>query len=95
MFVHDPRSIGSTSVKANVKLRFSNRAERTMVVVRSMEVVQKKTTATFKQLDGVLRATDDNGQRQNMSHKCTELDRQIPMLLGVSKPIVSCHGFLD
>mmetsp|Transcript_31649 Transcript_31649/g.76800 ORF Transcript_31649/g.76800 Transcript_31649/m.76800 type:complete len:1417 (+) Transcript_31649:548-4798(+) len=95
MFVHDPRSIGSTSVKANVKLRFSNRADKTMVVVRSMEVAQKKTNATFKQLDGVLRATDGNGQRQNMSHKCTELDRQIPVLLGVSKPILEhvifCH----
>ena len=93
MFVHDPRSIGTTIVKANVKLRFSNRADKTMVVVRSMEVAQKKTTATFKQLDGVLRATNDDGKRENMSHKCTELDRQIPVLLGVSKPIVSFFFF--
>jgi len=51
--------------------------------------------STAQQLDGVLRATDKHGQRVSMSHKCTELDRQIPLLLGVSKAIlenvVFCH----
>jgi DNA repair protein RAD50 len=93
--VHDPRSIGSSVVKANLKLRFTNGAGKPMVIVRSMEVTQKKTTMSFKQLDGVLRATDRTGNRVSMSHKCTELDRQIPLLLGVSKAIlenvVFCH----
>lgn len=66
-----------------------------MVVVKSMEVVQKKTTMSFKQLDGTLRATDKHGNRTAISHKCSELDRQIPILLGVSKAIlenvVFCH----
>jgi DNA repair protein RAD50 len=61
-----------------------------------MELTQKKSTLTFKALDGILRTTDPRtGERISMSHKCTELDRQIPMLLGVSKPIlehvVFCH----
>ena len=94
-FVHDPRSIGSMVVKANLKLRFTNGAGKPMVIVRSMEVTQQKTKLSFKQLDGTLRATDRNGQRVAMSHKCTELDRQIPLLLGVSKAIlenvVFCH----
>lgn len=51
---------------------------------------------TFKQLDGILRTVDPTtGQRVSLSHKCTELDRQIPNLMGVSKPIlehvVFCH----
>lgn len=94
-FVHDPRNIGSSVVKANLKLRFTNAANKAMVVIRSMEVQAKKTKLTFKQLDGTLRATDRNGQRVAMSHKCTELDRQIPLLLGVSKAVldnvVFCH----
>lgn len=94
-FVHDPRSLGQKSVKANVKLRFTGRAGNDMVVVRSMEVQQNKTTMTFKQLDGVLRSTDKDGTRVSMGHKCTELDRQLPLLLGVSKAIlehvVFCH----
>lgn len=67
-----------------------------MVVIRSMEVTQKKTTASFKALDGIIRTQDPNtGERVSLSHKCTELDKQIPALMGVSKPIlehvVFCH----
>lgn len=95
-FVHDARSIGQTNVKACVKLRFLTRAGQPMVVVRSMELTQKKTTSSFKQLDGVLRTQDPRtGERQSLSHKCGELDRQIPQLLGVSKAILDyvlfCH----
>lgn len=95
-FVHDPQSIGLTVVKANVKLRFNSRASQQMVVVRSMEVTQKKTKATFKQLDGVIRTTDpDTGKRVALSHKCSELDKEVPTLFGVSKAIldnvVFCH----
>ena len=95
-FVHDPKSIGHQAVKANIKLRLTNRAGQQMVVIRSMELTQKKASMTFKALDGILRTTDNRtGEKVSLSHKCTELDRQIPMLLGVSKPIlehvVFCH----
>jgi DNA repair protein RAD50 len=95
-FVHDPKSIGLNTVKANVKLRFTSRSGQTMVCVRSMEVTQKKGSLAFKQLDGVLRMMDqDTGQRVSLSHKCSELDKQLPSLLGVSKAILEhvifCH----
>jgi DNA repair protein RAD50 len=95
-FVHDPKSAGQSNVKASIKLRFTNRAGNSMVVIRSMEVTQKKTTLSFKALDGILRTTHpETGERISMSHKCTELDRQIPTMLGVSKAIlehvVFCH----
>ena len=94
-FVHDPNSVGRSNVKGSIKLRFTNRAGSSMVVVRSMEVTQKKASLTFKQLDGVLRTTDNKGNRVALSHKCTELDRQIPILLGVSQAILDhvifCH----
>lgn len=95
-FIHDAKSIGQQVVKASVKLRFKSKANQTMVVVRSMELAQKKATATFKQLDGVLRMRDpQTDERVSLSHKCSELDRHLPSLLGVSKPIlehvVFCH----
>jgi len=67
-----------------------------MVVVRSMEVAQKKTTASFKALDGTIRTVNrDTGERVTLSHKCTELDKSLPIYLGVSKPILEhvmfCH----
>ncbi len=94
-FVHDPKSVGSSVVKAAVKLRFTNRAGKRMLLMRSMELTQKKTTMSFKNLDGVISTHDEQGNRQTLSHKCSDMDKQIPQLLGVSKSIlesvVFCH----
>ena len=66
-----------------------------MVVIRSMEVTQKKSMMSFKALDGVIRSTGPTGEKVTLSHKCTELDKQIPDLIGVSAPILEhvifCH----
>lgn len=57
-----------------------------------MEVTQRKVKASFKQLDGVLRTLDpDTGERVSLSHKCGELDRQIPSLLGRCYRSVKSH----
>lgn len=94
-FVHDPKHMGSTTVKAQVKLRFSNKAQKQMVVVRSMELKQQKTNMKFSNLDGTIRTQDEDGNRQTLSHKCTELDRMVPNFLGISKAVlenvVFCH----
>lgn len=97
-FVHDPRSIGHSTVKAGVKLRFASKSGQQLVVARTMELTQRKNArnVTFKQLDGVLRMLDkDTGKKISQSHKCTELDKQIPGLMGISKPILDnvlfCH----
>ena len=66
-----------------------------MVVVRSMQLTQKKTTATFKQLDGVIRATKPDGSKTSYTNKCGELDKSVPMMIGVSRAVlesvVFCH----
>ena len=80
-FVHDPRSVNHSSVKANIKLRFTNKAGRTMVVIRSMEVVQKKTTMQFKALDGVIRSTDSEGQKVSRPLRSTSLSSKLPHAL--------------
>jgi DNA repair protein RAD50 len=69
-FVHDPRNVGHSTVKASVKLRFASTSGKDYVVTRAMELTQKKTGVTFKQLDGVLRFTDENtGMTAKNSHK--------------------------
>jgi len=95
-FVHDPKIAGVPEVKASIKLRFKNRAGQDMVVNRLLQLTQKKTTSTFKTLDGVIKSTDPRtGEKTAMSHKCGELDKQIPYLMGVSKAIMEnvifCH----
>ena len=43
-----------------------------------------KTTASFKAFDGIIWTQDPNtGERVFLSHKCTELDKQIPSYIAV------------
>ena len=94
-FVHDPKVTGVSEVKAQLKLRFKNYGGQRMVVVRSMQLTQKKTTATFKQLDGVIRATKPDGSKTSYTHKCGELDKTVPIMIGVSRAVLEsvifCH----
>lgn len=66
-----------------------------MVVQRTYQLQQLKTNLRFKAMDGVIRVVNDLGEKVSMSHKCGELDRHIPEVLGVSKAILEsvifCH----
>jgi DNA repair protein RAD50 len=85
----------AVEVKANIKLRFTNRQGNPTVVVRSFSLTKKRTKMEFKALDGVVRMTDANGEKVSLTQKCSELDKHIPDLIGVSKAImenvVFCH----
>jgi len=50
-------------VKAHIKLRFQNRVGQTCVAVRSLQITKKKTKLEFKQLDTVMRTTNDEGEK--------------------------------
>ena len=60
-----------------------------------MQLTQKKTTATFKQLDGVIRATKPDGSKTSYTNKCGELDKTVPIMIGVSRAVLEsvifCH----
>ena len=50
----------------------------------------------FKTLDGVIKTQDPStGEKTSISHKCTELDKQVPYIMGVSKAVLEnvifCH----
>lgn len=94
-FINDPSMTEAVEVKANIKLRFTNRQSNPTVVVRSFQLTKKRTKMEFKALDGVVRMTDKDGEKVSLTQKCSELDKHIPDLLGVSKAImenvVFCH----
>ena len=62
-FVNDPAMTDATEVKANIKLRFLNKRKRVAVVIRSFQLTKKRTKVEFKALDGVIRTTDDDGEK--------------------------------
>lgn len=94
-FINDPSMTDSTEVKAHIKLRFLNRAGNPSVVVRLFQISKKRNKMEFKSLDGTVRIADDKGNKETLSHKCSDLDKLIPELLGIGSAImesvVFCH----
>ncbi|GBG25414.1 DNA repair protein RAD50 [Hondaea fermentalgiana] len=97
-FVHDPKMAGVTEVKAEVKLVVQTRASerRAYFVSRKMKLTQRRTKLEFKQLEGLLKMKDRRtGQEETMSGKCSDLDRMVPLFMGVSSAILQsvifCH----
>jgi hypothetical protein len=72
----------SSDTKASIRLRFRAKDNPSpMIVIRSLQLTQKKTTNQFKALDGVLKLTDKkNGGANSTSLKCSDLDRQVGSL---------------
>ncbi|KAF9582999.1 DNA repair protein rad50 [Lunasporangiospora selenospora] len=95
-FVNDPKMSDSPSVKAQVRLRFRSVNNQIMTVTRSLSVSVKKTSYTQKTLENVLSTLDPTtGELVSISSKCSEIDTDIPRLLGVSRAILDnvifCH----
>ncbi|CCD25718.1 MRX complex DNA-binding subunit NDAI_0F04000 [Naumovozyma dairenensis CBS 421] len=95
VFVHDPKITGERDVRAQVKLAFTSANGITMIVTRNIQLLAKKTTNTFKTLEGQLAAINQNGDRSTLSTRSVELDTQVPLYLGVPKAILEyvifCH----
>lgn len=93
--MNDPGMTDATEVKAHIKLRFQNRSDQTCVAVRSLQVLKKRTKMEFKALEGVLRTTNNVGEKVSISLKCTDMDKILPDNLGVSPAILEnvifCH----
>jgi DNA repair exonuclease SbcCD ATPase subunit len=95
-FVHDPACLNRSSVKATINLRFRGQDGVERIVGRKMEVTQTKKTPTFKQLDGSMYVLDASSFLvSSRGYRGSDLDRNIPLLMGVSKAILEnvifCH----
>jgi DNA repair protein RAD50 len=95
--VHDPRLAGTDEVKALIKLRVTTSAGRPFVVVRSLQVTRRGRggALTFKSLEAALqtidRATND---KRAITMRCTDIDRAVPTMMGVSKAILESVIFV-
>ncbi|GAV48488.1 hypothetical protein ZYGR_0I07850 [Zygosaccharomyces rouxii] len=94
-FVHDPKITGEKDVRAQVKLAFTSANALNMIVTRNIQLLTKKTTASFKTLEGQLVIVNGNGDRNTLGTRSLELDAQVPLYLGVPKAILEyvifCH----
>ncbi|EJS42069.1 rad50p [Saccharomyces arboricola H-6] len=95
VFIHDPKITGEKDIRAQVKLAFTSANGLNMIVTRNIQLLMKKTTTTFKTLEGQLVAINNSGDRSTLSTRSLELDTQVPLYLGVPKAILEyvifCH----
>ena len=94
-FVHDPKVSNLPEVKASVKLKFNTIKGKPVFALRSFQLMNKKEKQEFRKLEQVLKARDDRGNEVSINKNCAEMDRQVPMLMGVSSAILEnvifCH----
>lgn len=80
---------------ASVKLLFCTPSNSKVVVTRNLQLDQNKDKLSLKTLDSTIEITKANGEKASQSSKCSEIDKQVPMLMGVSKAILEmvifCH----
>lgn len=93
-FIHDPKIAGKSEVKAQIKLKFKNRIPQTMVCVRDLQVTQARSKMSFKALDAVImtyKFAEDGVTKEKVSitHRCSEMDRLMPDLLGVPPAVLN------
>lgn len=94
-FVHDPKDVHETEVRAQIRLQFRDANGEPVVVQRSMQSIQRgKKAPEFKTLEGVITRLK-NGEKVSVSSKCAEIDSEMISALGVSKAVLThvifCH----
>eukprot|EP01125_Pyxidicula_operculata_P015436 TRINITY_DN523_c1_g1_i2.p1 TRINITY_DN523_c1_g1~~TRINITY_DN523_c1_g1_i2.p1 ORF type:complete len:1267 (-),score=327.47 TRINITY_DN523_c1_g1_i2:1792-5592(-) len=87
-FIHDTKIAGEKEVKAQIKLKFKTVNNKVIVCTRSMQLVQKATKQEWKTIESALQTLDSTQNVVSQSYRCAELDKEIPELMGVSKPIL-------
>lgn len=101
-FVHDPQVAHLPEVKAQIRMLFKTGVmarDKEICAIRSFQLTNKrvggKIKPTFKALESVLRTEKEDGTKASLSHRCADMDTQVPDLMGVSKPILEnvifCH----
>jgi len=94
-FVHDPKLVYETEVKAKVQLSCTNIFNESITIERGMQVIQKQKTVQFKTQDGVISRVKKDGQVVQLTSKCAELNREMVSSLGVSlavlENVIFCH----
>lgn len=95
-FVHDPKVAGETEVKAQIKLRFlTPTARKPVVCVRNLRLVQKASKMEYKALEGLIQTWNEKTDKpEALSHRCADMDKAVPALMGVSKAVLDSVIFV-
>ncbi|XP_011499172.1 PREDICTED: DNA repair protein RAD50 [Ceratosolen solmsi marchali] len=96
-FVHEPKLTLNHTVRGQVKAKIVDKNGDKLIVTRTMQVSRQKTGALkFQALDNTITRIDEQTKKKvQISSRCTDVDREILIAMGVSKPILNyvifCH----
>ncbi|KAI1323542.1 hypothetical protein F5Y16DRAFT_383484 [Xylariaceae sp. FL0255] len=95
-FIHDPKLCNTSSVKAQVRLRFKAPPNNTYTITRNVELSVKKTTRSMKTLDSTLKIENEQGDPPEIrSSKGGDINADISDFLGASPAVLDavifCH----
>ncbi|KAG5500378.1 hypothetical protein JKF63_03470 [Porcisia hertigi] len=95
-FVYDPKVVGETEVKAQIRLIFTGKGGKLMQVIRSFQVTRNAHRVTFATLDNTVAFQDSKtGEVISSTYRASDVDRVVPEMLGVSaavlEHVIFCH----
>ena len=87
---------GTNLVKAQVKLSFTtggggeggSARSQNVLAIRNFQLAQKKAKREFKGMEAVLVTKDEEGRETSVSHKCADMEKLVPQLMGVSPAVL-------
>lgn len=93
-FVYDPKLARNYETRGQVKLRVEDAKGEWVTVTKSVCVSQKANKLEFKRLDSSISRGKSN-DTDHLSGKCADIDNEMCLVLGVSKPVLNnvifCH----
>uniref|UniRef100_A0A7S2ZXA5 Rad50/SbcC-type AAA domain-containing protein n=1 Tax=Rhodosorus marinus TaxID=101924 RepID=A0A7S2ZXA5_9RHOD len=88
-FIHDPKIASTTETKAKIRLQFTDVSNKKIIVNRQFQVTNKANRRQeFKTVEQSLQYTNEHGEKQTISHRCNDINKTVPELMGVSKAIL-------
>lgn len=88
-FVHDPKIGSETETRAKIRLQFSNAIGDRFVVNRQFTLTCKTNgKQEFKTVEQSLQKTTLDGERETTAHRCTDINKLVPQVMQVTKPIL-------
>ncbi|KAG5474285.1 hypothetical protein LSCM1_03065 [Leishmania martiniquensis] len=95
-FVYDPKVVGETEVKAQIRLIFIGKGGKLMQVIRSFQATRSAHRVTFATLDNTVAFQDSaTGEVISSTYRASDVDRVVPEMLGVSpavlEHVIFCH----
>lgn len=88
-FIHDPKIGSETETHAKIRLQFGNTVGDRFVVNRQF-VLTCKTNGKqeFKTVEQSLQKTTAAGERETTAHRCADINKLVPQVMQVTKPIL-------